>query len=319
VLAVNLTTGQLLNNIRFNATAHPSLGMTHSVVDLAGIDHDSDGIVSRIYFGDLGGNVFALKDDQEVTYSLCSKTITRNVVDGSWSAKKLFNASADGVRRKIQYAPDAVEEKYGEYIFFGTGDRERPGSTAVVNRFYAVKNDWAASGVLTEADLVDVTDDLIQLGTAAEQQQIKTELANAKGWYIRFENAGEKVVSSPRVFGGTVYFSTYTPSEATDPDPVDPCAASTVRGVGRLYALHYKTGASMHNFSSPPETDHSGNTVSLGKNDRSFSIGTAIPSAPVIAILGGGARLFVGVEGGIASLPTIVTQDMHRYYWNRHF
>jgi hypothetical protein len=57
----------------------------------------------------------------------------------------------------------------------------------------------------------------------------------------------------------------------------------------------------------------------LGKNDRSFSIGTAIPSAPVIAILGGGARLFVGVEGGIASLPTVVTQDMVRYYWNRNF
>jgi type IV pilus assembly protein PilY1 len=319
VLAVNLTSGQLMNNIRVSATTHPSLGMTHSVVDLAGIDHDGDGIVSRIYFGDLGGNVFALKDDQDVTYTLCSKTITRNVVDGTWSAKKLFNASADGIQRKIQYAPDAIEEKFGEYIFFGTGDRERPGSTAVVNRFYAVKNDWAATGVLTESDLVDVTDDLIQLGTAEEQQQVKTNLSNAKGWYIRFENAGEKIVSSPRVFGGVVYFSTYTPSATTGPDPADPCAASTVRGVGRLYALNFETGGSTHDFSSTPETGHSGNTVSLGKKDRSFSIGTAIPSAPVIAILSGGARLFVGVEGGIASLPTVVTQDMHRYYWNRNF
>jgi type IV pilus assembly protein PilY1 len=263
--------------------------------------------------------VFALKDDQDVTYTLCSKTITRNVVDGTWSAKKLFNASADGIQRKIQYAPDAIEEKFGEYIFFGTGDRERPGSTAVVNRFYAVKNDWAATGVLTESDLVDVTDDLIQLGTAEEQQQVKTNLSNAKGWYIRFENAGEKIVSSPRVFGGVVYFSTYTPSATTGPDPADPCAASTVRGVGRLYALNFETGGSTHDFSSTPETGHSGNTVSLGKKDRSFSIGTAIPSAPVIAILSGGARLFVGVEGGIASLPTVVTQDMHRYYWNRNF
>jgi type IV pilus assembly protein PilY1 len=263
--------------------------------------------------------VFALKDDQDVTYTVCSKTITKNIVDGTWSANKIFNASADGVQRKIMYAPDAVEETFGEYIFFGTGDRERPGNTSVVNRFYAVKNDWATTGVLTESDLVDVTDDLIQLGTAAEQQQVRTDLENAKGWYIRLENPGEKVVSSPRVYGGVIYFSTYTPSASSSPDPSDPCAASTVRGVGRLYALNYETGASMHHFSSEPETDHSGNSVALGKKDRSYSIGTAIPSAPVIAILGGGARLFVGVEGGIASLPTIATQDMRRYYWNRNF
>jgi hypothetical protein len=75
----------------------------------------------------------------------------------------------------------------------------------------------------------------------------------------------------------------------------------------------------MHQFSSVVETDHSGNTVSLGKKDRAYAIGTAIPSAPVIAILGGGARLFVGVEGGIASLPTAVIQDMQRFYWNRNF
>jgi hypothetical protein len=59
--------------------------------------------------------------------------------------------------------------------------------------------------------------------------------------------------------------------------------------------------------------------VSLGKLDRSLAVGTAIPSAPVIAILGGGARLFIGVEGGIVSLPAIATQDMHRYYWNQIF
>ena len=125
--------------------------------------------------------------------------------------KKLFNASADGVQRKILYAPDAVEESFGEYIFFGTGDRENPGDTTVVNRFYAVKNDWASTSVLTESDLVDVTADLIQLGTAEQQQQVKTNLANGRGWYIRLESPGEKIVSSPRVYGGVVYFSTYAP------------------------------------------------------------------------------------------------------------
>jgi type IV pilus assembly protein PilY1 len=322
---VHMTTGSLLSGLKFSPATHPSLGLSHSVVDVSGFDHDGDGIVSRIYFGDLGGHVFALRDDQLQSYSLtCGRTLTKSVVDGSWSGVKLFNASADGVQRKVIYAPDAVAETYppgtqGEYIYFGTGDRENPDESTVVNRFYAVKNDWTAVSTLTESDLLDVTSNLIQLGTAEEKQQVKTDLETKKGWFIRLENTGEKVVASPRVYGGVVYFTTYTPSDGSGVDPSDPCAASTVRGVGRLYALNFKNGAAVHEFSTQTETDHSGNTVSLGKKDRSLAVGTAIPSAPVIAILGGGARLFIGVEGGIVSLPTIATQDMYRYYWNQIF
>ena len=317
IFAVNVNTGIVINGLKFSNNTHPSLGMSHSIIDVSGLDHDNDGIVSRIYFGDLGGNVFALKDDEDQTFNVCGKTVTRNVVDGSWTAQKLFNASADGIQRKILYAPDAVQEAFGEIIYFGSGDRENPGETSIVNRFYAVKNNWASSSVLTEADLVDVTSNLIQLGTGEQKQQVKNSLASSRGWFIRLENLGEKVVSTPRVYGGVVYFTTYTPSAESGIDPSDPCAASTARGVARLYALNYNTGAAVHFFNNEAETDNAGNTVTLGKKDRSISIGTAIPSAPVIAILGGGGRIFVGVEGGLASLPTITTSDMNRFYWNR--
>ena len=319
LLAINVSTGQLISNFHFSAVTHPSLGMTHSIVDLSALDHDGDGIVSRVYAGDLGGNVFAFKDDELQNYTVCSETVSQVIVDGSWTATKLFSASAaDGVQRKIFYAPDAVAESFGEYIFFGTGDRADPGETGVVNRIYAVKNDWSASATLDETGLVDVTDDWIQLGTEIQKQAVRTDLEINKGWYIRLENPGEKVVSSPRVYAGVVYVTTYTPSSDTPTDG-DPCAVSTVRGVARLYALDYKTGASMHEFSSEVETDAGGNAVALGKKDRSVAIGTAIPSAPVIAVLSGGARIFVGVEGGIASLPTIANQDMYRYYWTQIF
>jgi len=325
VFGVNMTSGALVSNLKFSPATHSTLGLDHSVVDVSGFDHDGDGIVSRIYFGDLGGAMFAVKDDQVQTYTVCAKTITKNVVDGVWSGIKLFQApESDGKKLKILYAPDAVAEKYppsahGEFIYFGTGDRENPDDTTVINRFYAVKNDWTATSPLTESDLVDVTSNLIQLGTAEEKAQVKTALDSSNGWYIRFENSGEKVVASPRVYAGVVYFTTYTPSDGSGLIPGDPCAASTVRGVSRLYALNYKTGAAVHEFSPTPETDNSGHSVSLGKQDRSLAVGTAIPSAPVIAILGGGARLFIGVEGGIVSLPTIATQDMYRYYWNQIF
>ena len=323
VFAVNLTTGVLMNHPKFTPANLSS--MTHSVVDVAGFDHDGDGIVSRIYFGDMGGNVFALRDDVIQEYTACSKTIQKSVVDGTWTGVKLFNASADSVQRKIFYTPDAVAETYppgtqGEYIYFGTGDREDPGNTTVVNRIYAVKNDWptpALTSPLTEANLVDVTDNLIQLGTDEQKRQVRDQLKTQKGWFIRLQNLGEKVVSSPRVYGGVVYFTTYTPGQGEI--SADPCVASTANGTARLYAVDFKTGGAVHDFSTTAETDGAGNTVALGKLDRSTAIGTAIPSAPVIAILKGGAYLFIGVEGGISSMPVVAGQDMYRYFWNQIF
>ena len=324
VFGVNMATGAVLSGLKFTPATHTSLGLTHSVVDVSGFDHDGDGIASRIYFGNLAGGVFALRDDQPQTFTVCGQPVTRSIVDGTWTGMKLFQTpDSNGRKLKVLYAPDAVAELYppgvGEYIYFGTGDRENPDDTSVVNRFYAVKNDWTATSPLTEADLVNVTNNMIQLGTVSEKQAAKASLDAGKGWYIELENAGEKVVSSPRVYGGVVYFTTYTPTGTSAIDPNDPCAASTVRGVGRLYAVNYKTGAAVHEFNSTLETDRDGHTVTLGKQDRSLSVGTAIPSAPVIAILGGGARLFIGVEGGIVSLPTVATQEMYRYYWNQIF
>jgi type IV pilus assembly protein PilY1 len=320
VFAVDSATGQLVSGLNFNSVNRPELDMTHSIVDVSGVDHDGDGIVSRIYAGDLGGHVFGFRDDANQTFDVCGHSVTRKIIDGAWQGVKLFNASSDGVQRKIFYAPDAVEEAYGEMIFFGTGDRADPGETAVVNRFYAVKNDWNTSTVLTETDLVDVTDDLIQLGTDAQQSLQKTMLGSSRGWFIRLEHSGEKLVASPRVFGGVVYFTTYTPSsDESSTDPDDPCEASTARGVARMYAVDYKTGASVNNFSSQVESNGDGNVVSLGKEDRAMALGTAIPSAPVIAVFEGYSRIFVGIEGGIASLATVPTPDMYRYFWNQLF
>ena len=87
----------------------------------------------------------------------------------------------------------------------------------------------------------------------------------------------------------------------------------------RFLAWDYKTGASVSAFSSEVEIDGDGNVADLGKKDRLIAIGTAIPSAPVIAILENGARIFIGVEGGIVSMPAIATPDMNRYYWHQMF
>jgi type IV pilus assembly protein PilY1 len=303
VLAVDVTDGSL-SVLNFNAGNFAA--MTHCIVDITSLDSTGDGYTNRAYAGDLGGNMFAFENDE---------------LDGTWSASKLFSAPGG---QKVFYAPDAVEEKFaggvhGEYIYFGTGDRADPEETGVENRFYAIKNNWVDND-LTEADLVDVTDDLIQLGTAEQKQQVATDLEEKKGWYIRLENSGEKVTSSPIVYGGIAYFTTYTPVSGGGPAPGDVCGVSTARGEARLYEVNYSTGASHIDYSPVEEIDQeTGEAAELGKLDRVRTIGTSIASAPVIAVLESGPQIYIGVEGGIVKTDAVSKVELNIYYWRQIF
>ena len=305
VFTVKVTDGAIG---KLNINAGNYADMTHCIVDVAGYDTNGNQYTNRVYAGDLAGNIFAFEDDDG---------------DGDWSRRKLFAASAvDGVKRKIFYAPDAVAERYGamngEMIFFGTGDRADPEETGVVNRIYAVKNKWTGTGftTITESDLVDVTENLIVLGTAQEQVDTRIALETSQGWYIRLENPGEKMTSKVTVFDGVVYFTTYTP-ESGGPPPADPCVDVSGRGEARLYAINYKTGEAAFEYSDVVETDADGNVVSKGKHDRSMIIGTSIASAPVIAILPNGPQLLVGVEGGIANQSIVSARTLNTFYWRQ--
>jgi type IV pilus assembly protein PilY1 len=306
VFTVKVSDGAI-SKLNVNAGYYPD--MTHCIVDVAGYDTNGNQYTNRVYAGDLAGKIFAFEDDNG---------------DGDWSRRKLFSASAvDGVQRKIFYAPDAVAERFGatigEMIFFGTGDRADPEETGVVNRIYAIKNNWedpATFTTLTESDLIDVTDDRIVLGHSQDQVDIREALSLSKGWFIRLENPGEKITSKVTVFDGVVYFTTYTP-ESGGPPPADPCVDVSGRGEARLYAVNYKTGEAAFEWSDEVETDEDGNVVSKGKKDRTIIIGTSIASAPVIAILPNGPQLLVGVEGGIANQRINSARTLNTFYWRQ--
>ena len=317
VFTINVSNGAIS---KLNVNAGYYSGMTHSIVDVAGFDTNGNGVTNRVYAGDLGGNILAFEDDGT----------------GNWSYRKFFSAPVDytqtapiqPIRRKIFYAPDAVEESFGEVIFFGTGDRadpegvKLPEGTSLINRIYAIKNHWEDDETfetLTESDLYDATEDLIVLGTASQQTAAREALTNADGWFIKLDqNAGEKVTSPTVVYGGVVYFTTYTPESGEAPDPEeDPCEAVSGRGVARLYALNYKTGEAAFEWSDTPEVDGDNNTVNRGRKDRSKVIGTSIASAPVVAILEGGPRIYIGVEGGVINEQPTGTKTMETFFWRQ--
>jgi type IV pilus assembly protein PilY1 len=238
IFAIAPDTG-VVTGLNVNGALWPA--MTHSILDAAPIDRDIDGTVDMIYAGDLGGNILALRDKDQT---------------GVWEKHRLFDLPATltvagqtiNLGQKFMYAPEVGGTKYGETIYVGTGDREDPTGTGFVDAIYAIPSTWINTGVgadvqyktLTPADLVDVTDNRIQLGTDEEKSAIQAALAEKKGWFIRF-SPGEKIFSSPILYNKVLYFTTYIPGSDTESFS-DPCTSNVDTGFSLPWAIDYMTG-----------------------------------------------------------------------------
>lgn len=250
--------------------------------DIQKIDTDGDGTIDRLYVGDMGGQIWR--------FDIGDLNKDGNSDPGEWTGKLIFKSNGSGEKRKIFYPPDVTLEKDSgnyEMLLFGTGDREHPEESATINRLYAVK-DKNASTVLTENNLVDVTQDLLQDPSTpqADKTALLGQLSTKDGWFIKLDqNPGEKSLSSPVVFYGVVYYTTFAPNFGI---ATDPCFVG--EGTGRLYALKYKTGNAVFNLDGSLDG-------AILRDDRSAIIGTGIPSGVVISFVKGIAVAYVGVGG----------------------
>ena len=271
VYVIDVLDGSLIK--RFSNT-----DMTYCIPsDIAKVDTNGDQKIDRLYVGDLGGRLwrFDIGDPNP----------------SNWTGRIIFTGYSG---TKIFYAPDVTLE-VGDYemLFFGTGDREHPKGTAVINRLYGIK-DKNRSGAMTETSLYDVTSDELQAEgtTQARKNEILAALESSSGWLIQlYQYSGEKCLSPSAVLDKVAYYTTFTPGAGGE---TDPCHVG--EGNARLYALQYQTGNAVFNFDVTNDTG--GNTV-IKKEDRSKSIGVGIPSGVVITFVKDKAVGYIGIGGGI--------------------
>ncbi len=296
---VDVLTGSLVWRYSYAENSEMKYSMPS---DVAKVDTDGNGKIDRLYIGDIGGRLwrFDIGDPDTAT----------------WSAKIVFNSNPGASdHRKIFHPPEVTLEKdQGNYemVFLGTGDREHPKNTTVVNRLYGVK-DKNLAAVLTENDIRDVTSDSLQDPNTPDVQknQIMNELMTGNGWYIKLqENQGEKCLSSPLVIYKVAYYTTFTPTSGSGSDP---CFVG--EGTARMYALDYKTANAIFNLD---DTNDAGGPV-ISRSDRSTIIGTAIPSSIIITVIRGMATAYVGVGGGVFK-PTLRSgRTVIPVYWRLVF
>lgn len=256
-------------------------GMTHSIAsDITAYDSDRDGFVDRLYVGDVGGNIWRADiNDTDTT---------------KWAVTELASlddATSSG-KRKFLFQPDVVynNDSNGTFdaVLIGSGDREHPFNTTTTNRFYMIKDSHAlteAAGftTITEANLYDATQNLVQVGTTAQKSAAASALLSASGWFVTL-NTGEEVTGSPVTAAGTTVFNTNQPS----PSSSNVCTAGL--GIATQYAL---------SFVNASATQSNSNSTTLTTADRSeIMAGGGLPPSPVLVVVDINGQYVQGVVTG---------------------
>ncbi len=138
-------------------------------------------------------------------------------------------------------------------------------------------------------------------GTATTTLQGKVQ--SMDGWYTTLPAAGERVLFSPTLIGGTVFFPTFAPVS-------DVCTAS---GNGYLYALFYLTG-SAYKESVVGTYDGGGGNTNVA---RSISLGQGISSSMAVQLGargsgGDGTTGNTGCAGRASLISQTSTGDLNR-------
>ncbi len=271
VMILNAVTGAKIWSTQ-DATGSNRNGVNEYAIaaGVAQVDTNYDGYVDRIIAADTGGNIWRINVDYT------DSTNTTNATS-YWTVDKvasLGTGSGSGAR-KFLGTPDVVVASTSgipvpyDSILIGSGDREQPFDTSVTNRFYMIKDEHLLTHryttPLSEGDLYDTTNNLIQQGTADEQTAATVSLAGANGWYITL-GTGEKVDGPSTTLSGATFFGTNTPYDGTD----DSCIANL--GTARIYAVNYLTaGAVIHldgNLGDALTSDDRSITVAGGGSRR---------------------------------------------------
>jgi len=271
VYVVDLFTGQQV--WRWDFARDPN--MKYSIPsDISCVDTNGDGYIDRLYVGDTGGRLWR--------FDISESDPT------AWSGSTLFNSSAGllGGSRKIFSRPDVTLEKGFEMVFFGTGDREHPDETKVLNQIYAIK-DRSLNSAVSEKDLENVTDGVNDL----------KGIEGKEGWFMNLENKGEKALAPPVVVFGVAYFTTFAPEGS--------------EGIARIYALNYKNGGPIIDLNAENNTEG----IKIDSSDRSRVIGKGIPSGVVFSAINGKPVGYAGFQGGVYNTPLKKNSTIIPIWW----
>lgn len=221
---------------------HYSIPSAPKILDVTG-----NGWIDQIYIGDTGGQVFR--------FDVTNEEKVADLVTGGRIADFAEDNDETAIRR-FYHAPDLFGMKVGgkRYLglIIGSGYQAHPLNETIDDRIYMMRmpdvtspplnaDDEAEYTAITEDDLYDATDNLIQQGNETEKAGAAEALSTSKGWYIRLERDGEKVLSTSQTINNEVFITTYEPTPSENP-------CTPAAGTSRLYHLSVVDGRAIENY-----------------------------------------------------------------------
>jgi type IV pilus assembly protein PilY1 len=279
IYVVNANTGGLIWKVTAGGSSGGLARDSHSDMKwsipgaVSAVDINFDGFTDYLYAADLGGQVFRvdLNNQNDGASKLVKRVVTlAQLGDG---------AGGDEGRRRFYEAPAiTLGERNDTWLLrvaLGSGYRAHPLDTQADEHFFVLEDssaltDQAPSEVITDGDLLDVTSN-----ASPSEDQLKDK----PGWMIELKGDGEKVLSSPAIVQGTIYFTTYLPDTGSLQQ------TCTVKSKSRLYAVSAANG-------SPQGLD--GNNSGTVNDRYTESTTEGLPSTPQVLILPPGS----GGDGG---------------------
>jgi len=286
LFVVNAATGALIWHASSKASVTMPTGAQYLQVsgmdyaipsDVAVVIGDPGGRPFRAYVGDTGGQMwrFDFRDTNPANWRVRKLA---SIADQATTAV-VGGATVIPGNRKFQFAPDVIAGTGFDMILAGTGDREHPFDSIVVNRVYGFKDKAQAADPSalnqptiahattvtfngsTIPSLLNVSTQCIEIasqcsGTAPEivvgstsaSSNTSNALSNSTntGWFITLA-AGEKQVGSTLASGGgVVQFGTNQPSATAN---LVNGVCSPNLGVARQYAVNYLDGTAFNGTS----------------------------------------------------------------------
>lgn len=230
--------------------------------EIAFVDRDNNGKTDKLYFGDMGGNLWRVDVNASLT---ANWTVTKLASLGCANGPCGFTSGVATTTPRKFFFPPAVlsvgvpggsNPSPFDAVMLGSGDREHPlrntatGSAYnVTNRFYMIKDTAVTAGTPGSYGVSPYTNGVVETQSGSSYGLVnasasvtsdattnyKFDTADAReGFYITFAT-GEKAVNAPLVVFGTTYFGTNKPT-----DPSAQCAANL--GEARGYAVDPFTG-----------------------------------------------------------------------------
>ncbi|HEX5635615.1 MAG TPA: PilC/PilY family type IV pilus protein, partial [Gammaproteobacteria bacterium] len=277
IYIVNAKTGALLWRGDINVTGLEE--MKYSIPsDVAAVDVNGDGLIDRLYVGDMGGQLWRIYIDND----LARTSSNMDAIVTGYRLADLAGADAESNRRFF-YAPDVAlmdGKSEADYlaVVITSGNRSHPLNKQVQDRVFAIKDrpvkskpttNYVITENTTTHDLYDASINIwgeLSTATDAQKETARAALTKGYGWFFDFTKlAGEKGLSRPLIIQGHVYFTTYTPPDASASSAA---VCGVNEGTGWLYDVFVSNAVEGQKYSGQigPDGDKEARLVALPKS-----------------------------------------------------